>query len=60
MQSVIKVSRNAPERRSGAPGFEQKAFRAPNCGQNKPERIGTLFWAQILSSVPGPKVTRFE
>ena len=37
-QSVVKVSRNAPERRSGAPSKPKKAFRGPKMSISAPER----------------------
>jgi len=35
---VVKVSRNAPERRSGAPNCEKKAFRGRSLPKIAPER----------------------
>jgi len=42
--AVVKVSRNAPERRSGAPSKPKKAFRGPNMSISAPERS---FWAPM-------------
>ena len=45
--SVVKVSRNAPERRSGAPKNLKKVFRGTKMSEFSPERL-----IQVRSGAP--------